>query len=236
MQGVCSLTYEMILFDADDTLYDYPQSEHHALTQALKDNGIDIHPQLLESYQVINKQLWRDFEQGLVEQVRLRTERFARFQIQNELQLGCSVEELSNTYLKYLAEGSFLLDGALEICEHVRARGYRMAIITNGIKEVQMGRIGGSSLANFFEDIIVSEDTGYQKPESGIFDYTFNKLKLLDKKKVLIVGDSLTSDMAGGMNYGIDTCWFNPHHKVNDTGMNLTYEISKLDELMKLLD
>lgn len=113
--------------------------------------------------------------------------------------------------------------------------GHRIAIITNGIKRTQLNRIGRSSLAHSFEHIIISEDTGFSKPHIGIFDYAFDKLNMMDKAKVLIVGDSLTSDIQGGMNYGIDTCWFNPRRKPNETSVKPTYEIQQLSELLQLL-
>lgn len=108
-------------------------------------------------------------------------------------------------------------------------------MITNGISDVQHARIKGSPLSEVFEAVIVSEETGYQKPETGIFDYAFAKLNLSDERKVLIVGDSLTSDIRGGNNYGIDTCWFNPLGKPGDPEIVPTYEIRSLDELVEIV-
>ena len=103
-------------------------------------------------------------------------------------------------------------------------------ILTNGFKDVQLARIGGSVLKNSFEAIITSEEAGYQKPQAEIFEYTFNKLQIADKSRVLMIGDSLSSDIQGGNNFGIDTCWFNPQHKINSTTAQPTYEIQNWHE------
>lgn len=100
---------------------------------------------------------------------------------------------------------------------------------------MQTSRIQGSPLSGTFEQIIISEEAGCQKPETGIFDYAFAKLGISDKEKVLIVGDSLTSDIQGGINYGIDTCWFNPLGKENTSGVQPKYEIRVLSELLDIV-
>ncbi|ANS74223.1 2-haloalkanoic acid dehalogenase [Paenibacillus yonginensis] len=227
--------YTTILFDADDTLYDYVQSETHALTRTFEEAGLESTEQLFASYKLINGKLWKELEQGLVKIGELRTERFRRLLEQEHLVIEMNEEDLSNTYVKYLSEGIFLLPGAVELCRYLGLNGYRMAIVTNGIREVQLSRIGGSELKDVFEEIIISEDTGYQKPHTGFFDYAFDKLKLTDKESVLIVGDSLTSDIQGGVNYGIDTCWFNPKGLPNTSQAKPKYEIRDLSELIAIV-
>jgi 2-haloacid dehalogenase len=183
------------------------------------------------SYQEINHALWRDLEQGKISSAALRVERFNRLFAANALELD--PEAFSEAYLRFLGEGTFLIQGAIELCEELA--GCRLAIITNGIKEVQTSRIQGSPLSETFEQIIISEEAGCQKPETGIFDYAFAKLGISDKEKVLIVGDSLTSDIQGGINYGIDTCWFNPLGKENSSGVQPKYEIRVLSELLDIV-
>lgn len=230
------MTYTHILFDADDTLYDYSKAESQALTGTLAEEGIACTDEVMKAYQAINQQLWREFEQGRIALAALRTERFARLIRELGLTPRSQVEEISERYLERLGEGSFLIDGAADICRDLKEAGVCLAIITNGIKKVQTSRIVGSGLADMFEAVVVSEDTGYQKPHPGIFDYAFDKLGLRpeDKSRVLIVGDSLTSDMKGGLDYGIDTCWFNPFHRPNTLGRRPTYEIRSLEEVKKL--
>ncbi len=229
------MLYSYILFDADDTLFDYAKAEDYALTQSLEHYDIEINDQIVTAYQTINKQLWKDFELGHISLLSLRTERFERLIKDQSLSINSDAYGFSQRYLEHLGEASYMIDGAYEICKYIVNSDINIAIVTNGIKEVQMNRISRSPLAGFIEEIIVSEDTGFQKPHQGIFDYTFNKLKLKDKNQVVIIGDSLTSDIKGGLDYGIDTCWFNPHNKVNTSEVLPTYEINSLIEIMDLI-
>ncbi|MFD0589025.1 YjjG family noncanonical pyrimidine nucleotidase [Paenibacillus sp. GCM10027627] len=229
------MTYELILFDADDTLYDYAKAEAFALQSAFEEAGLTVSPHLTEGYRTINGQLWLDYEKGLIGLAKLRTERFARLIAEHRLELHWTADEFSSSYLRYLGEGSFMIEGAHSLCNELRAKGLKLAIITNGIREVQHSRIGRSPLANAFEHIVVSEDAGAQKPNPLIFDYALQKLGHSDRSRMLMVGDSLTSDIQGGLNAGIDTCWFNPHGKVNSTGIVPRYEISRLEQLLDLI-
>jgi 2-haloacid dehalogenase len=223
--------YEVVLFDADDTLFDYSLAEAHALKSVFFEHHIELLPAHVELYRLVNQQLWNDFEKGIVTLDFLRHERFRRMFA--EVQADLDAVHFSERYVHYLGEGSFLIEGSDALIQQMLGKGYRIAIITNGIKQTQHSRIGRSSLANSFEHIIVSEDTGYSKPHTGIFDFAFDQLNVTDKSKVLIVGDSLTSDIQGGINYGIDTCWYNPKRKLNESLIKPTYEIQRLDELLQ---
>lgn len=229
------MRYKIILFDADDTLYDYAKAEAFALSGVFSEIDQECTDAIVDSYRRINQKLWNEFEQGSVTQSELRTARFERLLAEHDIQTALDAEAFSNAYIKYLGQGSFLTDGAEELCRQLTERGQRMAIITNGIKEVQFNRISGSTLCDSFECIIVSEDAGSQKPHEGIFDYAFEKLNFPEKKDVLIVGDSLTSDILGGVRYGIDTCWYNPQRKPNHTSIKPKYEIHRLEELHDII-
>ncbi|MCM2996291.1 YjjG family noncanonical pyrimidine nucleotidase [Paenibacillus cellulositrophicus] len=229
------MSYEWILFDADETLFDFKMSESHALNQLLTSCSLDANDtEITGCYKRINEELWREFEQGRISSAELRVERFRRFG--REQGLSDDAEELSRRYLGSLAEGAFILAGALDICLYLKEHGYKMAIITNGIKEVQFGRIGRSDLKDFFEAVIVSEDTGFQKPQAGIFEHAFRVIQEDRKDKMLMVGDSLTSDIQGGNNIGINTCWYNPNRLPNETGIVPTYEIHDLAEIKDILE
>lgn len=229
------MRYNVILFDADETLYDYAKSEAFALSGVFGEIGQECTDAIVDSYRRINQQLWSDFEQGKVTQRELRTARFERLLAEHGITCALDADAFSDVYIKYLGQGSFLMEGAEELCRQLTERGQRMAIITNGIKEVQFNRISRSSLCDSFECIIVSEDAGSQKPHEGIFDYAFDKLNHPDKSGVLIVGDSLTSDIQGGIRYGIDTCWYNPLRKANPTANQPKYEIHSLMELHDII-
>ncbi len=226
------MKYEVILFDADDTLFDYSLAEAHALKSVFLEHQIELMQSHVELYRLVNQQLWNDYEKGKVTLDFLRHERFRR--LFADIQVEMDAVYFSERYVQYLGEGSFLIEGADALIQQLLKNGHRAAIITNGIKQTQQSRIGRSSLANSFEHIIISEDTGYSKPHTGIFDYAFEKMNLSDKTKVLIVGDSLSSDIQGGINYGIDTCWFNPKKITNVSAIRPTYEIQRLVELLRI--
>ncbi|MEH7124860.1 MULTISPECIES: YjjG family noncanonical pyrimidine nucleotidase [unclassified Bacillus (in: firmicutes)] len=226
------MKYEIILFDVDNTLLDFSMAEIKALHNAFVEFGLPTGlSDYKASYEEINRILWSELEQGLITISELGVERFRRLFLKNDLEINA--ELFSSVYLGLLCEEIHLVNGAVELCENLT--DHRLAIITNGFTEVQSARIGSSPLRNTFEQVIISEETGFQKPEKGIFDYAFSKLQITEKAKVLMVGDSLTSDIQGGINYGIDTCWFNPHLKENDIGIKPTYEIRELTDLIKIV-
>lgn len=224
--------YNTILFDIDDTLFDFKKSEINALHNTFMEykmpEGLsDYHA----SYRKISNKLWSDLEKGEIGLRDLGIERFKRLFLEHQLETDALL--FSRSYLGNLGNEVHLMPGASELCGQLS--GYRLAIITNGFGEVQHARIQNSPLCDLFEQIIVSEETGYQKPHHGIFDYAFEKLQLTDRSKVLMVGDSLQSDIQGGINYGIDTCWFNPLQKENLTAFAPTYEIQHLLELVDII-
>ncbi|MCH6269523.1 MULTISPECIES: YjjG family noncanonical pyrimidine nucleotidase [Neobacillus] len=226
------MRYDIIFFDIDDTLFDFGKTEQNALHKAFTDFGLpsgmqDYRPH----YKEISKVLWGELEQGLITLAELGVERFKRLFV--EYNLSIDAERFNQIYLGYLGEGSHLVPGAFEVCTSLNE--CRLAVITNGFGQVQKSRIAGSPLSHAFEEVIISEEAGYQKPHTGIFDYAFSKLQITNKERVLMVGDSLTSDIQGGINYGIDTCWFNPNYKDNNIGIKPTYEIRELTDLLKIV-
>ncbi|MEF2244702.1 YjjG family noncanonical pyrimidine nucleotidase [Paenibacillus sp. IITD108] len=227
------MKYEIILFDVDDTLFDFSMSQKNALHNTFVAFGIPTGLADYEAkYKEISKVLWGDLEQGLTTLSALGVERFRRLFLESKLEIDA--DKFSSAYLENLGRQAYLMQGAVEICGNLA--GCRLAVITNGYANVQRARIGSSPLHNTFEQLIISEEAGFQKPDTRIFDYAFSKLKITDKEKVLIVGDSLTSDIQGGINYGIDTCWYNPLRKENDTGIKPTYEIYKLNDILKIIE
>ncbi|MFD9626599.1 YjjG family noncanonical pyrimidine nucleotidase [Peribacillus muralis] len=226
------MKYEIILFDVDDTLLNFGISEKKALHEAFREFGLPTGAEDYERcYQGISRVLWRDLEQGKINLTILGVERFK--QLFHKYGLEIHADAFSCAYLGYLSKQIHLIPGALEVCENLE--GCRLAIITNGFTTVQQARIAGSALCNTFEHLIVSQEAGYHKPDRRIFDYAFSKLKITDKSKALIVGDSLTSDIQGGFNYGMDTCWYNPLHKENHLRIKPTYEIQKLTDILDIL-
>lgn len=227
------MKYETILFDLDDTLFDFGISEKNALHRTFQ--AFEL-PSGLENYhsryREISKGLWRELEQGRMILSNLGVERFRRLFVESGLDID--PELFNSAYLRNLGKEAHLIEGARELCHYFQP--YRLVVITNGFKEVQWARIQSSPLHNTFDDIITSEEAGFQKPDKGIFDFVFSKLGLSHKEKVLIVGDSLTSDIQGGINYGIDTCWFNRLRQENKTDIQPKYEIYELKDLTKVVN
>jgi len=198
--------FDVILFDADGTLFDFERAEGHALSAAFADLGEPWSDGFLPVYQLINDSLWREFEKGNITTGYLRTERFARFC--REVGSTADPAVFAGRYLARLGEASFLIDGTEAVVRRLFGR-YRLAIITNGLSEVQHARIAHSPVAGLFEAVVVSEEVGVQKPEAGIFQATFDLLGISDRSRAIMVGDSLSSDIQGGANFGIATCWLN---------------------------
>lgn len=227
------MKYDLIMFDADDTLFDFSISQDNALHNTF--TQFDLPTGFVDyeaDYREISSVLWRELEQGLITTTELGVERFSRLFLKH--QLAIDAHGFSTAYLENLGKESHVIEGAEQLFTQLPA--CRLVIITNGFTAVQRSRIANSPLCNTFEHIITSEEAGYQKPDVKIFDYVFAKLQITDNSKVLIVGDSLTSDIQGGINYGIDTCWFNPNGKENNLAIKPTYEIRELMELLEILE
>jgi 2-haloacid dehalogenase len=226
--------YKLILLDADGTLFDYDKAEEAALKKTLTHIGVEENlSEIHKRYRIINADLWRRLEQGTISKDELRYKRFNI--LLKEFHISCRAEEFSTYYLERLGEGCFLLDGAEELCRELSVN-YPLVILTNGMKEVQLSRLGNSSIKDFIDDIVISEEIGVSKPHPSIFEYTLNKLKHEKKEDVLMIGDSLTSDIQGGINFGIDTCWYNPENRENKSWVEPTYRITSLKEIKGILD
>jgi 2-haloacid dehalogenase len=227
------MKYRWLLFDADGTLFDYDRAEAMALAATFEQFGYPFNEELLSEYRHINGGLWQDFEKGAISQKKLKTERFK--QLCQFLGLELDPSSLSQLYLKNLGQGTFLIDGATETVKKL-TNHFKLAIITNGLKDVQNPRIADSSLQKYFPVIIISEEVGAAKPDKKIFDIAFQMMGDPIKEEVLLIGDSLTSDIAGAMNYGIDSCWFNPDRQRRPSGLIIQHEINKLSDLLDLLE
>lgn len=227
------MKYEIIIFDADETLFDFKKSERDALKNTILDFDIDYDENHhLKVYKDINTAIWKELEDGLITQKKLKIERFKR--LSDKLNVAFDEVEFAKCYMKHLSYASFLYDDSLALIESLH-KNYRLIIITNGLKDVQENRIRKSIIAKYLEDVVISEEVEVSKPDSKIFEIALSNIKYTDKSKVLMVGDSLTSDIQGGINFGIDTCWFNANKIVNKTGISPTYEISNLMELKVIL-
>lgn len=224
------MMYQWLLFDADNTLFDFNLAEVKALENSFAEFGYPYNGRSATIYRTINKEVWQQLERGEISATALRTTRFSR--LFDAVGIQGKPEPFSTAYLRHLANCGDLIEGAESLLQQLSQR-YRLALITNGLADVQRPRLAASPLQPYFETVTISDEIGVAKPDPAIFDVAFGQMGNPQKTAVLIIGDSLSSDMQGGLNYGIDTCWYNPEKK--PTEMPVTYNIQRLDELETIL-
>jgi 2-haloacid dehalogenase len=227
------MKYKWLLFDADGTLFDYDRAEATALERTFGQMGLGFDPGYAEAYRRINGNIWLAFEQGQISQQKLRTRRFEL--LFDAVGIECDPLRFSTDYLRNLAEGSQLMEGAEEIVKALYGQ-VGLLILTNGLTDVQRPRLARSLIGTYFAGMVISEEVGAAKPDGRIFDAAFQRMNNPKKQEVLMVGDSLSSDIKGGSDYGIDTCWFNPKRKPCDLGVEICYEIDDLKQVLDLVE
>ncbi len=217
------MKYKVILFDADETLFDFKKAEKEAFKNSMLELDIEYDENYhFATYKEINTAIWKELEEGLITQEKLKTERFKR--LIDKLDMTFDENDFANIYMTHLGNGSFLFDGAMELIEDLSSK-YILSIVTNGLTSVQERRLKKSTIAKHFKDIVISESIGISKPNPDIFEHAINNLGTFNKDEVLMIGDNLNSDIRGGINYNIDTCWYNPNKLENKTDLKPTYEV-----------
>ncbi len=213
-----------MLFDLDGTLLDFAKAEHYAFRQTLEAYSIPYSDRLYEQYSTINDSLWKQFERKEIEKPQIGPSRFNILFKENSIDADGA--EINKTYLSLISQQAFMYDGAMELCERLAGKGILLYAVTNGTQHVQQSRLKLSGLDRIFIRTFVSEEVGYPKPEKEYFDFVFDAIDEKDKSRIIIVGDSLTSDIKGGINAGIDTCYFGSSYpeKINPTYTATTYE------------
>jgi 2-haloacid dehalogenase len=225
--------YAWLWFDADGTLFDYNRAEAAALRNTFRALTLPFEDSYLDVYRTINHGLWQALERQEITQAVLR---FRRFELLMEaLQMSASADQMSSAYVEQLSICSELMDEAYEVLQALYGKS-KIAIVTNGLTSVQRGRLEHSTIRGFISELIISEEIGAAKPQAAFFDVAFQRCGHPQKSEVLIIGDSLTSDIQGGVDYGIDTCWYNPAREAKPGGLSITYEVRQLHELLDLIE
>ena len=228
------MIYKFLLFDLDHTLLDFDTAEDVALTQLLKEEGVEDIQAYKDYYVPMNKALWKDLELKKITKAELINTRFAK------LFAHFGIEKdgvyLAERYQFYLSQQGQLFSGAMELLDSLIDRGYELYAATNGITYIQTGRLEQSGIAPFFKEIFISEQLHTQKPDAAFYEKIGARIPNFNKNHALMIGDSLSADIQGGNNAGIDTIWYNPHHLENKSLAQPTYEVDSYHALLSFLD
>ena len=223
---------EFLFLDLDDTILDFHKAERLAIAKTIREFGVEPTEEILARYHVINRWHWEQLEKGLMNREQVLEGRFGVL----FAELGVEADQTlcARTYEKNLSVGHYFLPGAEEAVESL-SKKYRLFLASNGTASVQKGRMTSANLYRFFEKVFISQEIGHNKPAKAYFDGCFVQIPGFDPRKAMIVGDSLSSDIQGGINAGIATCWVNPGHAPAG-GTLPDYEIEGLHQLENLLD
>ena len=225
------MKYTTLLFDVDDTILDFKAAELQGLSKLFEHYGYHLNDSLLKRYQIVNQGLWKAFEENECTREEVLNTRFGLF----FEQLGKKVDSVAveKEYRQYLNQGSQRLGNSLDIVADLADKA-DLYVVTYGVAKTQYQRLEAAKLLPYFKDIFVSETIGYQKPRIEFFQHVFNKIAPVDLEKTVIIGDSLSSDIKGGQNAGIDTIWLNANQQETPT-IKPTYTIQNLDDLYQIL-
>ncbi len=225
------MRYPYLLFDADNTLFDFDAAERTAHRQVCEIYNLAFSEEGYQLYRRCNAGLWRDFDRGLCTKEYLLVERFRRYlALTGET---ADPEALNRDHLRALGENSPLLPGALELCQEL-AVSHKLYLLTNAVESVQRARFSRSAIAPCFQDIFISETIGYGKPSRAYFEYVFQAVPGLTRENCLLIGDSLSSDIQGANNAGIPCCWYNPKGLPRPAELRIDFEAKALAEVLQI--
>lgn len=223
------MRYDIVLWDIDNTLLNFDAAQRWGIKESLKRFGRQSDDAQVAVYHRINQKYWEMLERGEVTKKELELARFREFLAAIGAE-GVDVQKLNEIYKEQLAYEPVLMDGAQEICAALQEMGVRQYAVTNGDPFIQRNKIELSGLNRYFDKLFISEELGVVKPKKEFFTKAAEQIKDYCAGQTLIIGDSLTSDMCGGMNAGIDRCWYNPEHVPCTADFPIQYEITHLSE------
>ncbi len=221
--------YSVILFDVDDTLLDFPRSEREALCEALMLSEVVLNDEMIEKYQKINYELWRALERKEISRDELMVRRFSDFA--DFYGFDIDANKVADDYLTALGKKVYFIDGAQELLCALYGK-VRLYIVTNGLARVQNSRYKLAEFDKIFDGMFISQEVGANKPDYRFFEYVAEHIEGFQKEKTLIVGDSQTSDIAGGIAFGIDTCWYSPKNAI--AKYEPTYSVARLADVLPI--
>lgn len=227
------MLYNCVLLDFDETLVSFKESEAISISKVYNKYGIPVTEENLQFYHDENERLWREFENGSIKKKDIQKYRFSKVVEKFGMKPNMA-EQMNRDYVNYLKNSAILYDGAIEFLEDIEDH-VTIAIVTNGIEAVQQNRLKLSHVIDFVDGVFTSEKSGYNKPDKRIFLNALKTLGIENNKKVLVVGDNLMSDIKGGINAGLDTCWVNFENAENTTGITPKYIARDFTELKNII-
>ena len=227
------MKYKFLLFDLDHTLLDFNAAEDIALTQFLEEEGVEDIQAYKDYYVPMNKSLWKDLEQKKITKSELINTRFAKLFAHFGIEKDGSY--LAERYQFFLSKQGQTFPGVEDLLRKLISQGYELYAATNGITFIQTGRLEQSGIAPYFKEIFISEQLHTQKPDAAFYEKIGARIPNFDKDHALMIGDSLSADIQGGNNAGIDTIWYNPHHLENHTQAQPTYVVHSYKDLLNCL-
>ena len=227
------MKYKFLFFDLDHTLLDFDTAEDIALSQLLEEEGVEDIQAYKDYYVPMNKSLWKDLEQKKITKSELINTRFAKLFAHFGIEKDGAY--LAERYQFFLSKQGQTFPGVEDLLRKLISQGYELYAATNGITYIQTGRLEQSGIAPYFKEIFISEQLHTQKPDAEFYEKIGACIPNFDKNHALMIGDSLSADIQGGQNAGIDTVWYNPQHLENTTQLHPTHEVHSYKDLLNCL-
>jgi YjjG family noncanonical pyrimidine nucleotidase len=223
---------KIIFIDLDNTLIDFNECARHSIINAFEELGFTYTENVFKTFIEENVKIWKRLEKGEITKAELRANRWNI--ILGKLGIDFDGTVLEEMFENGVAKGAYAVEGAYDLLDYLYGK-YKLYIVSNGFRFVQESRLKIGNFEKYFDGLFVSEDIGIAKPAKEFFDYCFEKTDNPDKNEVILIGDSITADISGGINYGIDTIWFNKNYDLIPENNKPAYTVTTLSEIKKIL-
>ena len=223
---------KILLIDLDNTLIDFNECARHSIINAFEELGFTYTENVFKTFIEENVKIWKRLEKGEITKPQLRANRWNI--ILGKLGIDFDGTVLEKMFENGVANHACPVEGAHDLLDYLQGK-YKLYIVSNGFRFVQESRLKIGNFEKYFDGVFVSEDIGIPKPAKEFFDYCFENINHPPKDDVILIGDSITADILGGINYGIDTIWFNKNNEPLPENINPTYTVNTLNEIKNIL-
>ncbi len=225
---------KVLLWDIDGTILDFLKAEYEAIKSCFHVFGLgECTNEMIQKYSLINKKYWEKLERNELTKQEVLHGRFREFFESEGISTDC-VEAFNKEYQIRLGDTICFRDDSYELLKNLKGKVKQYAV-TNGTKVAQDRKLAKSGLIDIFDGVFISEEVGVEKPGIGFFQYVFSQIGEYPPNEMMIIGDSLTSDMQGGNNAGIVCCWYNPKNQINNKDLRIDYEIDNLQQILDII-